>query len=174
MERHWFRYLSVLIISVSIPCNAQQIVKWNLVTDGSPTPVSSNCSSGWLTPGSGITISPVSGEWANANSWPATSVDTSKYYQVFLAPHKGYKLTITALHFSERRSLTGIRKFQVRWSKSASFTQYDTFPAVTVPDDDAVRAHILDNLNLAASQNDTLFIRWYGYNVESRTGTWRI
>ncbi|MDP4226951.1 MAG: hypothetical protein Q8910_11280, partial [Bacteroidota bacterium] len=174
MERHWFRYLSVLIISVSIPCNAQQIVKWNLVTDGSPTPVSSNCSSGWLTPGSGITISPVSGEWANANSWPATSVDTSKYYQVFLAPHKGYKLTITALHFSERRSLTGIRTFQVRWSKSASFTQYDTFPAVTVPDDDAVRAHILDNLNLAASQNDTLFIRWYGYNVESRTGTWRI
>jgi hypothetical protein len=109
---------------------------------------------------------------AYANGWPTTNFQTD-YFEITVKPETGYKFTITDIEFRERRSGTGIRDYQVRWS-SDDFATYTTIATVNVPDNDAERTGDITGLSITVNDGDSIQIRWYGYNAEGASGTWRI
>ena len=159
-------------IFISISLNAQ-LVNWQLTVDGQPTINNPQLYAGNFSGGASVSIS-YGSSGAYSSGWPTGAATADDYYQIVLAPDTGYKLTITALNFSERRSLSGIRNYEVRYSTDSTFASYSVLASVTVPDDDAECDGSVTGLNLFVNSGDTLYIRWYGYNAESSAGTWRI
>ena len=49
--------------------------------------------------------------WSTNNS-----IDLNKYFEITITPDSGYNLNISDINFGERRSSTGIRNYEVRWS----------------------------------------------------------
>ena len=109
---------------------------------------------------------------AYATDWPTTNSQTD-YFEITVKPESGYKLNITEIDFGERRSNTGIRDYQVRWS-SDDFATSTTIATVNVPDNDYERTGDVTGLNITINDGDSIQIRWYGYNAEASGGTWRI
>lgn len=147
--------------------------EWSLTGDGSPSNVLANVSAGNFT-GSGV-VGGVSfgSNGAYANGWPTGGKDNNAYFQITLDPNVGYKLNITDINFSERRSLTGIRDYEVEWSTDG-FVSSTNVATVSVPDDSAERTGDVTGLDIDVADGDTLTIRFFGYNAESSAGTWRI
>ncbi len=156
----------------SVSMNAQ-LVQWSLTVDGQPTINNPQLYAGNFSGGASVSIT-YGSTGAYANGWPTGVATPDDYYQVVVAPDTGYKLTITSLNFSERRSLSGICNYEVRYSTDSTFSSYSVLATVTVPDDDTERDGSITGLNLFVNSGDTLYIRWYGYNAESSSGTWRI
>lgn len=152
-----------------------QIASWSLTTDGNPSNVDANINAGVFKKGTGLNTLTFGTTGASCSGWTTTAApDTADYFQISVAPNSGFKLKITALLFSERRSLTGIREYQVRISTTANFSNYTTLTTVSVPDDDLERDGSINGLNIVVNNGETLYIRWYGYSAEGSTGTWRI
>ncbi len=165
--------LSVFVLLVISMTGKAQLVQWQLTIDGQPTINNSQLFAGNFSGGPSVNIT-YGTTGAYASGWPTGIATVSDYYQIIVAPDTGYKLTITTLNFSERRSLTGIHNYEIRYSTDSTFTTYSVLATVTVPDDDTERDTAISNLNLFVNSGDTLYIRWYGYNAESSAGTWRI
>ncbi len=171
MRIPFFSIILVLCLSFSVKA---QLVQWTLTADGQPTVNDSQLFAGNFSGGASVSIT-YGSTGAYASGWPTDTVATvDDYYQIIVAPDTGYKLTITDLNFSERRSSSGIRDYEVRYSTDSSFSSYSVLATVTVPDDDAERDGSITGLNLFVNSGDTLYIRWYAYNAESSSGTWRI
>jgi hypothetical protein len=152
-----------------------QIASWPLTSNGIPTNVASNVNAGIFKGGTGLNTITFSSNGAYCSGWTtSTNVDTADYYQISISPASGYKLVINKIAFQERRSLSGIRNYEVRISKTLNFSTYYTIASVTVPDNDSVRDGTISGLNILVNNGETLYIRWYGYNAESSSGTWRI
>jgi len=169
-----FLQLSFLLILLNSPIWCQ-LASWSLITDGTPTIMDVNVTAGVFKKGSGLNALSFSSNGASCSGW-TTSIapDTSDYFQVFIAPVNGYKLNIHTIAFSERRSLTGIRAYEVRISNTPNFSTYTTLVYDSVPDDDLTRDGTINGLNMLVNNGDTVYIRWYGYKAEGGTGTWRI
>lgn len=165
-----FFFIVALFFSLSI---SAQLVQWPLSVDGQSVVNGTNLFASDFTGGNSVTIN-YGTSGAYASGWPTGAATTDDYYQIAIAPDTGYKLTITALNFSERRSLSGIRNYEVRYSTDTSFSFYTVLSTITVPDDDAERDGSISGLNLFVNSGDTLYVRWYAYNAESTSGTWRI
>jgi PKD repeat protein len=162
--------LSLLLLA-SYLC-ADTLSSWALTSGGSATPAD-HITAGVFTPGAGIGAITYGSTGAYANGWSTATLDLTDYFEVTIAPANGYTLDITDVTFSERRSSTGIRSYQVR-SSMDGFTTFNTLSTVDVPDDTNIRAGNLTGLTIHVNSGQTLSIRWYGYAAEANTGTWRI
>lgn len=100
------------------------------------------------------------------------SIDLSDYFQFTVTAAPGFALNAQELVFGERRSLSGIREFQVR----TSLDQFSTFTSqysFVMPDSDALRNHSIALTGLSGV-TDAVDIRIYGFASESSAGTWRL
>ncbi|MCD6367164.1 MAG: lamin tail domain-containing protein, partial [Bacteroidales bacterium] len=168
------RFFLLIILGFCLSFSTKaQLVQWQLTVDGQPTVNNPQLFAGDFSGGALVSVT-YGSTGAYASGWPTATATVDDYYQIVVAPDTGYKLTITDLNFSERRSLSGIHDYEVRYSTDSAFASYSVLATVTVPDDDAERDGSITGLNLFVNSGDTLYIRWYGYNAESSAGTWRI
>ena len=124
--------------------------------------------------GSGVASFAFGGSGAYGSGWPvAASPSTTNYFEVTLAPQAGYGLSISQIDYSERRSSTGIREFQVRISTN-NFSSYTVLATNAVPDNDSERTYSMTDLGLLVQEGHTFRLRFYGYLAEGSGGTWRI
>jgi hypothetical protein len=152
---------------------ADTIASWALTSNGTATSVAAYATAGAYTGGAGIGAITYGSSGAYANGWSTGAIDLTDYFEVSVAPNTGYALNITELQFGERRSATGIRDYQVRWSTD-NFATFTTISTQNVPDDTNTRTADLTALGITVSAGQTLKFRWYGYTSEATTGTWRI
>lgn len=124
--------------------------------------------------GSGVVSFTFGGSGAYGSGWPvAASPTTTNYFEVTIAPQAGYGLSISEIDYSERRSSTGVREFQVRVSTN-NFSSYAVLATNAVPDNDSERTYSMTDLNLLVQEGHTFRLRFYGYLAEGAGGTWRI
>lgn len=150
-----------------------QIAQWPLTTNGNPTGVNVNISASVFDKGSGISAIGYGATGAFASGWSLGAIDLNDYFEVTISPNATYSINVTQINFSERRSGTGIRNYQVRWSVD-NFSSFTTIATVNVPDTDTERTGNLTGLDIDVAEGETLKIRFYGYTAEAAGGTWRI
>jgi trimeric autotransporter adhesin len=150
-----------------------QIAQWSLTSSGIANGVDSNIVASDFVSGSGLGALTFGSNGAFSNGWSTTGLDTNDYFEISLTPNAGYTVNLSAINFSERRSGTGIRDYQVRWSID-NFMTFTNIATVNVPDDANERVGNISGLNINVEENVTIKIRFYGYNAESGGGTWRI
>lgn len=165
-------FTTMLLIFSSITVNAQ-IATYALTTNGTPTTVDPNASANNFI-GVGVGAPGYGANGAFSSGWSLGGIDLSRYFEISVSPNIGYDMNITDLLFSERRSNTGIRNYEVRWSKSPSFSSPTTIASVNVPDNDLIRTGDINGLNIDVYDGETIYFRFYGYNAEASGGTWRI
>jgi len=171
------KLLSLLLLTALLAVgfvSAGVLAEWSLTTDGSPSNVNLNINAGEFTAGEGISYISYTEEGARASSWSQDNLDSTDYFEITLSPKTDYEMTISDINFGERRSLTGIRNYQVQWSKNADFSSATTIATVPVPDDDGERDENVTGLNIKVERGEKIYIRFFGYGAESSTGTWRI
>ncbi len=121
--------------------------------------------------GSGITPSTSANRFSATGFTQATTVDLNQYYNFSITANGGFVVDVDSLTFTERRSGTGITKYQVRSS-------VDNFAAplvdVTVPDDTNIRPAKLALPGAPFNSLSTIEFRIYGYAAEATAGTWRM
>jgi hypothetical protein len=162
---------AVLLLSFGLTSGAT-LAEWNLDTDGSATNVDTDVTAGDFSNNS-IEIT-FGSDGAYADGWSIGAINTSEYFQITISPKTGYNISIDQLNFGERRSLTGIRDYQVQWSKNADFSSSTIIATVNVPDVDTERTGDITGLSINIEDGETVYIRWFGYNSEASAGTWRI
>ncbi|WP_367391048.1 lamin tail domain-containing protein [Lewinella sp. LCG006] len=148
--------------------------KWLLTANGTPNSVASNVSAANFTAGTGVSAISFGTNGAFSSGWSTGALINNDYFQIAISPDPGFELDINELLFSERRSNTGIRDYQVRWSKDALFSTQTTIATVNVPDNDLERTGNVTGLSISVLNGETLYVRFYGYNAEASGGTWRI
>ncbi|MCK5856378.1 MAG: lamin tail domain-containing protein [Bacteroidales bacterium] len=165
-----FGCILILIIFGKTSFAQTTLVSYALSTNGNSVDAQYVDSNPFTSSGTGTITYSSSGVYATG--WPIANSQTD-YYEITLNPESGYKLNITDLEFGERRSNTGIQDYQVRWSID-NFTTYTTIATINVPDNDSERSGNISGLNIDVNDGVSIKIRWYGYNAESSSGTWRI
>jgi len=149
-----------------------QLVSYSLTANGTPSGVDANITATSFT-SNGVGTLTFGSNGAFANTWTTGGIDLTDYFEITLSPNAGYEINITAINFGERRSKTGIRDYQVRWSVD-DFASSTTIATVNVPDNDGERSGNITGLDIDVADGETIKIRWYGYSAEATAGTWRI
>lgn len=167
----------VALVGLLGVCNASGAIlgQWALTEDGTGTTEEpEKVTVGNFTGGSGISAIQYGISGGYATSWTLNpTLDPNDYFEVSLAPVGVYGLVISDIAYSERRSSTSIRTFQVRVSTN-NFSSYVVLETNEVPDNTNERSYSLSDLSLSAAQGQTFQLRFYGYQAESSGGTWRI
>jgi len=177
MKSKIFNLLSLSILALVMFmsfASAVTLAEWDLTSDGIATNVDSNVNAGTFTNGLGISVVTFSADGAYADDWSTGALDSTDYFQITLSPDSGYDLSISAINFGERRSDTGIRDYQVKWSKNLDFSSATTIATENVPDDENERDGDITSLSIEVDNGETIYIRWFGYTAEGVSGTWRI
>lgn len=125
-----------------------------------------------LVRGSGLSIQSTANSM-NAASWSLLAIDLTDYYGFSLAPVSGYQMSLTSISFAERRSLTGIREFQLR-SSLDGFSTAVAGAIIAVPDNSNVRDQTINLGASFTSLSGLVEFRLYGYSAEGGSGTWRL
>jgi hypothetical protein len=167
------QYSLVLLLVLMGNYGWGQIAQWPLTSDGNSTNVNANISASAFSKGTGVSVITYSTTGAYANNWSTGGIDLNDYFEISISPSATYSINVSNLNFSERRSSTGIRNYQVRWSID-NFSNFTTIATVGVPDDDLERSGNISGLNINVASGQTLKFRFYGYNSEAAGGTWRI
>lgn len=133
----------------------------------------SNAVAGVMERGMGVSPSPASGTFS-ANSWSTGGLDVNEYFAFSLTPNPGFKFSLTELQVDERRSGTGIRDWSLRSSLDAFAADIGT--AFSVPDNTSTRSDQTIDLSggLFDDLTNTIEFRFFGFNAESGSGTWRL
>jgi|GEM_PF-1707525 len=155
--------------------SAANVGAWALTADGTGTTEEpGKVTVGNFVGGSGIGAITFGTSGGYASGWTVNpSLDATDYFEVTVAPQAGYGLSISEILYSERRSGTGIREFQVRISTN-NFATYAVLATNAVPDNDSERSYSMSNLGITVGEGQTFRLRFYGYLAEGTTGTWRI
>lgn len=124
--------------------------------------------------GSGITPSSGANTFAGSGwSQAAGAIDTADYFAFHLHAFVGFKIAPTSLLLRERRSNTGIRRWEMR-SSADGFTA--PLFSTAVPDNDSTRQWAVNLFSTAPFDTGVVDVefRIYGYEAEAAGGTWRI
>jgi hypothetical protein len=106
----------------------------------------------------------------SGNGWSTGAKDLNDYLEFCITNNSGASTTVEHFLFSERRSGTGIRDFDVDYNIDGGvFTNVNT---TNVPDNTSWRSHDITT-SIVLADGSTLCFRIYGYNAEAGTGTWR-
>lgn len=148
---------------------------WALTGDGTGTSEETDkVTVGDFVGGAGINAITYGTSGGYANLWTTNAaLDAADYFEVSIAPQTGYGLVITGIDYSERRSGTGIREFQVRVSTN-NFASHVVLATEAVPDNDSERTYSITDLGLSVAEGQMFRLRFYGYLAEAGTGNWRI
>ncbi|MCB9256007.1 MAG: choice-of-anchor D domain-containing protein [Chitinophagales bacterium] len=163
-----------LFLAIQTTYSQVSLAQWPLTTNGSPSSVDPDVVAGNFTNGSGISAISYGTNGAFSSGWSTGALNANDYFEIQIEPAAGFNLEINEVLFSERRSGTGIRDYQVRWSTNASFSSPTTIATVNVPDNTSDRSGNITGLNIIVNDGETLYLRFYGYNAEAAGGTWRI
>lgn len=171
--------LIVCLLLLAAPCHAQQFqIRYSFTglpgNQISTLPLADSVPNlltvSGITRGSGITTVAGSGAMA-AGGWTTTAFDPNDYFTLNLSSAFGYRVRVDSISFAERRSLTGPHGLELR-------TSTDNFGtgiySATLPDDSKVRRHDVQTGGLWADEAVPLEVRFYGYQAESASGTWRL
>lgn len=173
MNSNLLKTFSVILLFVSQAFYGQ-LAQWPLTADGNPTSVDANVTATAFDKGSGIAAAiSYGGTGAFVSGWSTGAIDLTDYFEVTIAPNASYNMNVTQFNFSERRSSTGIRDYQVRWSLD-DFSTFTTIATVNVPDNTSERDGSITGLNIDVADGEVLKFRIYGYTAEASGGTWRI
>jgi hypothetical protein len=152
-----------------------QLATWPLSANADAAQIAANVQALSFTKGAGTGTLTIGSTGAYCSGWTSdVNIDPGDYFQIGIAPQTGYKITITTIGFSERRSLTGPLEYQIQYDTDLSFSSPVVLTTVQIPDNDLSRDGTISGINLIVNDGDTLYLRWYGYKAESGTGTWRI
>ena len=166
--KHFLLFLFLLFYSnFSL---GQNLVEYTAIGNTNPSSTAANM---LATPISVNGVTATGGGIINASNWSTGGYDNTKYYEVTLTPQGGYKLNLNNLEFDERRSLSGIRNFEVRTNLGDPTFTTTVFTG-NVPDDDAIRTQSFAFPASFDNVTSAITIRIYGYNAETTIGTWRI
>lgn len=109
----------------------------------------------------------------NSSGWTTLLLaDTADYYTLTATPSAGFTMNLDELAFTERRSLTGIRTFEIRSSLDGFLLPL--FVPTPVPDNDANRRQTFSLGPLFDNLTSAVEFRILGYAAESAAGTWRL
>lgn len=171
--------LIVCLLLLAAPCHAQQFqIRFSfsglpgnqLSTLPLADSVPNLLTVSGITRGSGITTVAGSGAMA-AGGWTTTAFDPNDYFTLSLSSAFGYRVRIDSISFAERRSLTGPGGLELRTSADAFGSG---IYSATLPDDAKVRRHDVTTGGIWADEAVPLEVRFYGYQAESASGTWRL
>jgi hypothetical protein len=169
-----FGILALVILSLGF-VSAASLTTWALTSNESSTTADPNVNAGDFVEGPGLSSFGFGPDGATASPWTTgLTPDSSDYFEVTIAPKSGFELTVTDVKFGERRSNDGPMKYQVQWSKSASFSSPTTIATETPPNNTNERTGDITGLSIQVNEGETLRIRWFGYDAVSSSGTWRI
>ena len=120
--------------------------------------------------GSGLTASAAVNS-ISSTGWSIGGLDLNDYYSFSVTPQAGWTMTLESITFGERRSLTGIRDWEIRSS-------LDGFSAAlgsgNVPDDTSTRNQSVLLPGSFANLGSGVEFRIYGFTAEAAGGTWRL
>ncbi|MBN2668625.1 MAG: lamin tail domain-containing protein [Bacteroidales bacterium] len=165
--------IGLLLTGVNHSASSQEL-SWNLSVDGQGISNHQELSTFNFIAGSGLTSFTYSSTGVYAKSWSSSGLDTSDYFQVGFRSTALDTFLLKSIAYSERRSSTGIRTYELQYASHADFSDASIIGTVQVPDDDLERDTILLNLDIFVLPQDSFYLRWYGYNAESSAGSWRI
>ena len=150
--------------------SAATISDWELTIDGSAINVNTDVTAGTFIASSGVTeFAFHADDGANAKDWPTgtTSVaDTTKYFEVTIAPKADYTLTISNINFDYSASIEGPASFDLEYSKQTGFVS----PTNIVTEIDVSSTSFLSSENaenIVVNSGETLTLRWFGYNFNA-------
>ncbi len=166
-------YIFLTLFGLAIGSFSQQL-SWQLSVDGSGNSNHQELNCIDFTAGSGVTSFTFGSTGAYAKSWGPAGLDNNKYFQVGFTSVALDTFQLDNIQYSERRSGTGIRTYELRYSTQADFSTYTSLGIVNVPDNDSERDTSLQNLQLQIMPQSSFYLRWYGYSAESSAGSWRI
>ncbi len=122
--------------------------------------------------------------------WPCDGMDyatqdCAQFYEFALIPQNGYRLHLAYVIFSAGRSLTGVRNYAVKSSldgfQSCIPASYlGNSSAVSVLNGNSFAVDDVDaesgghRVDLNASSSDEIRLRWYAWNAETKTGTFKV
>jgi len=174
MKRLTILWVWMLVWSAATLSFGANLGVWPLTADGVGTSDEAGAVTvGNFVGGSGIGSITFGSKGGYANSWTTgASVEATDYFEVTIAPESGFDLVISEIEYSERRSGTGIREFQVR-SSIDDFGSYTVLATETVPDNDSERSYSITDLNITVLAGEVFRLRFYGYLAEGGTGNWR-
>lgn len=193
MKRKWVSVLLALttlvlttvVVFLTAPvalAAARDIAVWNFEDLNTTVDIKdAGVSSATAGAGSGLTSETFpsgngsTGGWSWVSWTTASSRDANDYFQFAIDLTNFGGITFS---FDERRSGTGIRDWEVRYSVDGG-SNFTTIDSGTVPDDTNWRSHPVpitsggtDDLAMRGKSN--VIFRVYGFNAEGGTGTWRL
>ena len=171
-QKNFLKLITLTFLFLTSVSSWGQLASYPLTADGVATGVNGNITATDFS-STGVSSLSFGSSGAFSNIWSTAAIETGKYFEITLVPNAGYITNVSEINFSERRSGTGPRDYQVRWSVD-DFSNSTTIATVNVPDNKSERDGSITGLDIDVAVGETLKIRWYGYNAESTGGTWRI
>ncbi len=154
--------------------SAVTLADWPLTSDGSATNVNANVTAGGFTNSSGISAVAFGTSGAYSSGWTTgSSINSSDYFQVTLAPKSGYNLTLSAISFNYSRSNTGPLNYTLQWSKNSDFSSPTTI-STGFPDNVTEQEDEVTGLSISLNDSETVYFRWFAYNANQSEGTFRV
>jgi hypothetical protein len=179
-----FTLLCAMLLLTSSGWGQEVLNAWNtnglsgITEDGwNATTTAANMQTGALSRGSGLTPTSLANGFA-ASGWNETSLENAKtdedYFQFFISPASGYKLSLSSVQFNTRRTSTGPTNLQLTYSTDGS-TFIEIGSAITGYDNttDGFAHPAINISDVSALQNftGTTTFRLYGWDASAGTGT---
>ncbi|PIF31876.1 hypothetical protein CLU81_2384 [Flavobacterium sp. 9] len=158
----------------------ENLALWNGASSSLNPVLNSNVTSGPITASGGVQLTPVNNSGSNiffeTSQWPTPAVNgenfvqsTPKYVTFKISPDQNHKIDLTTFSFTHRKISSDGQKFQVQYSKDASFaTGVKTFVAETSSTNSwatITKTFASDASTLVP--NETMYIRFYVYNTNN-------
>ncbi|MXN92785.1 T9SS sorting signal type C domain-containing protein [Flavobacterium sp. Sd200] len=122
---------------------------------------------------SGVTMNVTYGGF-EASSWPTgTTVDYTKYYQVAVTANQGKQIAARSFRFQQNGY---VNRYEIRYSKDASFVNNGTLLYSSTNGTSTQNTYINAPFpsGYTVAQNETLYIRIYGYQVDQNNNRWNM
>ncbi len=154
----------------------QNLAEWPLdnLTGENPVNIASGLSATVFQRGNGISALQFNAGGAGARGWSEGSeISSQDYFEVCLIPASGRTMEVTGIEFSESRTGTGPRVYQL-WYSTDGFATATRLDSVGIPDNPHERTHNLTGLQIGGCNAVPVCFRWYAYQSENSNGFWRL
>ena len=153
------KYLILFITILWSSAIFSQNLTWELVVDGVGVSSHQDIQSLDFEAGPTVTSFSFVSTGAYAKTWSEVGLDTDKYFQVAFKSNSLDTFELNTIEYSERRSGTGIRDYELRYSKAIDFQTFTSMGIVSVPDNDLERDTTIHNVAIKIYPNDVFYLR---------------
>jgi len=193
MKKTLFKNLSTVLMTLVVSCislkTSAQLLAWDFqgaTANGSvnATTNSANLNTSSVSRGAGISFSSLADAYSSSGFEGTTLADAitkNEYLEFSISPKTNYKVSLSSLESSFRRSATGPASFQWQYSLDGFQTAGTNIGSEITFTSTATNGEAMPSIPLSgisALQNVSspavITIRLYGYNASSTTGTFAI